>query len=58
MTIKERTDLEEEQEILAEMYLEVESNPDKYKNFQGMLDLLDDRMECNRCLLEGGWQDG
>lgn len=58
MTDIERKDLEAEQDILMKIYEEVESEPEKYKDFQKILDFLDDRAEYIRGILEGGWQDG
>lgn len=58
MADAERKDLEAEQEILMKIYVEVEMEPEKYKNFQRILDFLDDRMERIRCIFEGRWADG
>lgn len=54
----QRAELEEEQNVLMKLYEEVESEPDEYKHFQDVLNLLDERAESNRCLLEGRWLDG
>lgn len=54
----QRAELEEEQNVLMKLYEEVESEPDEYNDFQGLLNLLDGRAELNRCLLEGRWLDG
>ena len=55
MTDIERKDLEAEQDILMQMYAEIEMEPEKYKDSEGMLVVLCDRMESNRCILEGRW---
>lgn len=55
VTDAERRELEEEQNILMQMYTEVEVEPEKYKDSEGVLVLLCDRMESNRCVLEGRW---
>lgn len=57
MIDSERKKLEEEQGILMEMYADVEVEPEKYKDYQGLLNLLDNRAERNRCVLDGRWTD-
>lgn len=53
----ERRELEEEQKILVRIYAKIEANPERYgDDFQRKLDFLDDRMENNRCILEGRWR--
>lgn len=54
----EMKELLEEQNALMKLYEEVEAESDQYKNFQGVLNLLDEQAESNRCLLEGRWLDG
>lgn len=53
-----REKLEAEQDVLMKMYAEVEAEPEKYKDSRGLLDLLDERAELNRCDLEGRWLNG
>lgn len=58
MIDSERGKLGAEQDILMKMYEEVEAEPEEYKNFRGLLNLLDERAELNRCDLEGRWLNG
>ncbi len=58
MTDMQMKELQEQQDALAELYAAVEADPEEYKHFQGLLNLLDGQAELNRCLLEGRWSDG
>lgn len=58
MNDSEREKLGAEQDVLMKMYAEVEAEPEKYKDSQGLLGLLDERAELNRCDLEGRWLNG
>lgn len=48
--------LEEMQDDLMKRYTEIETNPEHYENFQGLLDDLDLRMEFIRGIFEGRWK--
>lgn len=55
MTDDRKKVLKELQVALMKRYTEIETNPENYENFQGLLDDLDMRMEFIRGILEGRW---
>lgn len=58
MTNEERRQLESEQNVLMELYAEIELDPERYSdNFQNKLDSLDDQADKIRWILEGNKDD-